>query len=117
MRARVNFVRESGSAAGDNYTSDVTFFHSPHHVNFLCPTSSLRRRLLPSLQECKQLRVNLVLECGAHAVRCARNDFQSGALDQLRRKKRRGADRHDLIVVSVKDECWNIELLEVFREV
>ena len=30
---RVNFLRESGGAAADNYTSNVIFFHGPAHMN------------------------------------------------------------------------------------
>ncbi len=84
MPAGINFLRESGSAAADDHTSYVAFFHSLDRINWYCPISTSRRRLLAALQECKQLRVDLVLESGAHAVRRARNDFQRGALDQLR---------------------------------
>jgi hypothetical protein len=117
MAARVNFLRKSVRAAADNHTSCVTFFHYPDRVKYSCLNSSSRRRLLAALQECKQLRVDLVLDRGAHAVWRARNDFQRGALDQLRRKKRRVADGHDLIVVSMENECRHVELLEIFGEV
>ena len=77
----------------------------------------LRRCLPAALQERKQLGVDLVLVRGAHAVRRAGNNFQRGALDQLRRKQRRIGDGHDLIVVAVQDQGGDVDLLEVFGEI
>ena len=37
-------------------------------------------------------------------MQCAWINFQHGSLDQLGREKSRGADRHDLVVVAVKDQ-------------
>src|SRR5579864_9680909 len=117
MRTRVNFLRESGGAAADNHTSNVAFFHAPARIKFSCLTSSSCRGLLAALQEGKQLRVYLVFMGRAHPVWRARNDFQRGALDQLRRKERRVTDGHDLVVVSMKNERGRVELLEVLREI
>ena len=50
-------------------------------------------------------------------MRRARNDFQRGAFDQLRRKHGRVADGHDLVVVAVKDQRGHVEFLEIFGEV
>ena len=68
-------------------------------------------------EECQQVGVDLVLEGRAHAVRRARIDLQRGALDELGREQRRGADRHDLVVVAVQDQRRHVELLEVLGEV
>src|SRR5258708_3954019 len=46
-----------------------------------------------------------------------RVDFQRRSLNNFGREKRRGADRYDLVVVAVEDECGHIELLEIFGEV
>jgi hypothetical protein len=40
VRARMNFLRESGSAAAHHYTSNVTFFHKPARIKCSSPTSS-----------------------------------------------------------------------------
>jgi hypothetical protein len=40
MRARVNFLRESGGVAAHNHTSYVTFFHGLARVKFSCPKTS-----------------------------------------------------------------------------
>jgi hypothetical protein len=34
--ARVNFLRESGTAAADNYTSCVAFLHGPGRIQYSC---------------------------------------------------------------------------------
>ena len=52
-----------------------------------------------------------------HPVRETWIHLQLGALDNLRRHQARRADRHDLIIVAMKNESWHVELLEVFGEV
>jgi hypothetical protein len=69
------------------------------------------------LEEREQIRVDLVLMGRAQAVRRARIDFQCGALDDLGRKQGRGADRHDLVVITVDDHGRHVELLEIFSVV
>src|ERR1019366_2995568 len=66
------------------------------------------------LAEGKQVGVDLVLESGAHAVWGAGIDLERGAFDDLRGEECGSADGHDLIVVAVKDEGGDIELLQVF---
>src|SRR6266849_2680125 len=46
-----------------------------------------------------------------------RIDFQRGSLNDLRRQHRRGTDGHDLVVIAVQNECWHVELLEIFGEI
>src|SRR3984957_11773250 len=41
-------------------------------------------------------------------------NFDNGALDDFGRQKRRGANRHDLVIITVQDQRRHIELLEVF---
>ena len=69
------------------------------------------------LDEREEIRINLVLVGRAQAVRRARIDFQHRTFDDLGREKGRCADRHDLIVAAVDDECWHVELLQVFSEI
>ncbi len=69
------------------------------------------------LDEREQVLVDLVLVRRAHAVRRALVDLQRRALDDLGREQRRGADRHDLIVVAVQDQRRHVELLQVLGEV
>jgi hypothetical protein len=55
-----------------------------------------------ALQEREHVRVDLILVRRANPVRHAGVDFQCGCFDELRREHRRGADRHDLVVVAVR---------------
>jgi hypothetical protein len=41
----------------------------------------------------------------------------AGVSDQLRWPHNRGADRHDMVVVAVKDQRRHVEFLEVFSEI
>src|ERR1035437_6040634 len=68
-------------------------------------------------EEGKQVGVEPVLVGGAEAVRCAGIDFQRGAFHELGRELGRGADRHDLVVITMNDERRDVELLEISREV
>src|SRR5215469_1461721 len=47
-------------------------------------------------------------------MRCAVDYLQRGALDELRREKSRSCNRHDLVVVAVKNQSGYIELLQIF---
>jgi hypothetical protein len=70
-----------------------------------------------SLEERKQILVDLVLEGRAHSVLRTRIDLQRSAFDDFGREQSRGADRYDLVVVSMNYESGDIESLEIFREV
>src|SRR5688572_7623230 len=68
-------------------------------------------------EEREQVRVELVLVRFNESVRSARVDQQLRALDELCRFERARANRHDLVVIAVDDECRHVELLEILREV
>src|SRR5450432_4770253 len=70
-----------------------------------------------TLKKCEQLLVDLVLHCRAHTVGSAFPNLQGGTLDDLRRQQRRGGDWHNLVVVAVKYQRWNVEFLEILCEV
>src|SRR6266705_1755674 len=53
----------------------------------------------------------------AHAVRKSGINLQSRSLHQFGGMKCCGADRHDLIVISVKNERGYVDLLLVFGEI
>jgi hypothetical protein len=73
-------------------------------------TRRLRCRLIGLLEEREQIRVDLVLVGRAHAVRQTWIDFQCGPLNNLGREKSRSPDWHDLVVVTMEDECWYVDL-------
>src|SRR2546429_9127264 len=70
-----------------------------------------------ALEESEQLSIDLILESRTHAVRCAWNDFQHGALDDFRRDQACNADGYDLVVVAMQDKSWYIEPRQVFCEI
>src|SRR4029077_4018609 len=43
--------------------------------------------------------------------------FERGALHNLRGHQSRRADRHDLVIVAMKNESWHVELLEVLSKI
>ena len=49
------------------------------------------------------------------AVGRARIDLESGILDALGGEQGRAADRHNLVVIAVNDQGWNVKLQEIFR--
>src|ERR1035437_7873135 len=69
------------------------------------------------LEECQQVGIELLLVSLGQAMGCARINLQSRVLDEFRRGKTSGADRHDLVVVAVHDEGGHVEFLEVLGEV
>ncbi len=87
---------------------------------FKAPVHTLRaeRRFaaLPRLrpQEGQQVGVELLLAREGQAVGRAWIDLQGGILDELGGEQGRVADWHDLVVVTVDNQGWNVELLEVF---
>src|SRR5690242_11103498 len=68
-------------------------------------------------EERKQIRIDLVFVSRAQAVRRAFIDFQCGARDELGREQRRGANRHDLVIIAVHDERGYGDLFEIFCKV
>jgi hypothetical protein len=62
-----------------------------------------------SLEERKQIRVDLVFMRRAQAVRRALVDVERRVLNDLGREQGRVAYRHDLIVVSMQDQGRNVE--------
>src|ERR1035437_6902513 len=65
----------------------------------------------------EQVGIELVFVRVGETVRPTRVDLQDRVLDECGRGVSRGADRHDLVVVSMNDEGWHVELLEVLGEV
>src|SRR6266481_7580048 len=76
-----------------------------------------RCRLFATLQKRQQLCVDLVLQGRAHAVGPARNDLERGSFYDLRGEERGIRNRHDLVVVTVKDKCRYVDFLQIFGEV
>src|SRR5437588_9521482 len=75
------------------------------------------RAFLSLAYKLQQVGVDLVrVGCG-HPVRKTWIDLQRGVLHNLRGHQSRRTDRHDLIVVAVKNESWHIELLQVFSKI
>src|SRR5882724_6624539 len=68
-------------------------------------------------EEGQQVGVDLILMRGREAVRRARIVDFLGALDEPGRFLRRVLDGNDLIVLTVHDQGWDIELLEVPGEI
>src|SRR5665647_3953225 len=66
---------------------------------------------------CKSRDIRQLLEGRADAVWRARIDLQRSTFDDLGREQGRGADRYDLVVVAMHDQCRHVEFLEIFREV
>ena len=67
--------------------------------------------------ECKEIVVELILVGDHQPVRRTGIDFQYGLLDQLRRQQRQICDRNDLVVIAVKNQRWNVDLLEILGEI
>src|SRR5512143_553599 len=65
------------------------------------------------LDKRKQIRVDLVLEGGAHAVRCSLVYFERGTFDEFGREHCRVGDRHDLVVVAMQDERRYVNLFKI----
>src|SRR5947209_4933320 len=74
---------------------------------------------LPRLgpQEGQEVGVELILVRAGEAVGRSRIDFQSCVLDNLGREKGRVGNGHNLVVVAVDDQGWNVELLQIFGEI
>jgi hypothetical protein len=70
-----------------------------------------------SLEEGQQFRVNLLLQCRAHAVRPAWDNLECRLLHELRGDERGIRDRNDLVVVAMKDEGWYVDFFQVFSEI
>ena len=69
------------------------------------------------MYEGKQFGIDLVLERGTHSVWSARVDFEDGSLNNPGRKQGRSTDRYDLVVVTVENQRWDVELLEILSEI
>src|ERR671926_157897 len=54
---------------------------------------------------------------GSEAMRCTGIDLQSRARHQLRGEQRRVGNRHDLVIIAMDDQCWDVNLLEVSCEI
>src|SRR6266699_914906 len=67
--------------------------------------------------ESQEILVDLILQRRAHAVRRALVNFERGILDQLGRKQSRVGDGHDLIVVSMKDQCRYVEPFQILGQI
>ena len=76
-----------------------------------------RAKATSLLEEGEQVGVDPIFMGRAQAVRRTFVDLQLSVSDQLGGEQGRGADRHDLVIVAMHDECRDVELPEVFREV
>src|ERR1022692_4533730 len=65
----------------------------------------------------QKIGVEFFLMRFGQAMGCAWVYLQGRVLDEFRGGQSRGADRHDLVVVAVKDQRRHVELLEVFGEI
>jgi hypothetical protein len=81
------------ASPNSNTTGDGTRVSALTLIAFSCPLSMF--------DVFEQVCVDLILERRAHSVRRALIDLQRGILDDFGRKHRRGAYRHDLVVISV----------------
>src|SRR5712691_8075397 len=70
-------------------------------VNVEIDRPTIMVHLLSRFDEGEQILVDLVLMGRAQAVRCTLVDLEGGVLDQFRGQHGRGADRHDLVVVTM----------------
>src|ERR1035437_2663340 len=69
------------------------------------------------LKKGQKIGVELFLVRGGEAVGCAGIYLQGRVLDQFRRGQTRGADRYNLIVVTVNDQRRHVELLKILGEI
>ena len=65
----------------------------------------------------EEIRIDLVFKRRAHAVRRAGIDLELRVFDQLRGQHGGGADRDDLIVVAMEDQCRDVDFLAVGGEI
>lgn len=63
----------------------------------------------------QQVRVDLISVRHGQAVRGAGINFQRGIFDERGRAQSRRSNRHNLVVITVNEERWHVELLQVFR--
>jgi hypothetical protein len=61
----------------------------------------------------EEVRVDVVLLGGAHAMCATLVDLQGRPLDQFRAQHGRVPDRHDLIVIAVQNQGWLVDSLQV----
>src|SRR6476619_162942 len=67
----------------------------------------------PSFNEREKIGADLVLVRRAQTVRGALVDFQGCALDELGLELAGIGERHELVVVTLEDERWYVELLQI----
>src|SRR5580704_7874180 len=80
-------------------------------------SGGLSRSLFGTLYKCEQIGIDLVrVGCG-HPMRKAWIHLKRRTLHKLYGLQGRRGDRHDLVVITVKNERWHVELLEVFGEI
>src|SRR5439155_2488815 len=82
-----------------------------------CVVQLSRTGRSPFLEETEQFLVDLVLVGRAHAMRRAFVDLERRILDDLGREHGRSADRHDLVVVAMKDQGGHVDFLEIFSKI
>src|SRR5215813_1017233 len=73
------------------------------------PNHAGERSLLLTLDEREQILI--------HLVRRALVDLELFVLDDFGRQHGRRADRHDLVIVTMKDQRRHIEFLEIFSQI
>src|SRR5260370_1675699 len=65
----------------------------------------------------KQVGIDLCGISCTHPMRKAGIDFQRRNFHELRGQKRRSSDGNDLVVITMENQCRNINLLEIVTEV
>ncbi len=68
------------------------------------------------MDKCEEVGVDLFLFRRAHPVGAPLVDLKLRVFDDFRRKHARGLNRHDLIVIPMKDQCWYVEGFQIFGE-
>src|SRR5450432_460371 len=69
------------------------------------------------MKKCQQISINLVSIGRGHSVWESRVNLERGILQQCRGQRRRRCNGHNLVIVTMKNESWHIELLEIFCKV
>ena len=68
-------------------------------------------------EKLEQIGIELIFVRVGKTVRGTRVNLQSRVLDEFDRSERRGADRYDLVVVAVYDQCWHVEFFKIIGEI
>ena len=68
-------------------------------------------------EKLEQIGIELIFVRVGKTVRGTRVNLQGRVLDEFGRSERRGANRHDLVVVAMDDQCWHVEFFKIIGEI